>query len=109
MGDFAIEGREVDSSGIRSADAFQQLSPRSQARQKPGMWVGSILPDLCSVYTFDGNKIRKKEIPDYIDAIERFMLEILSNAVDNCTYSIHCGRRPDEISIDIDEKEISVT
>ncbi len=106
---FAIAGRKLDQSAIRKADSYQQLTPTEQIRQKPTMWISDINPRQAEVYRFNGNKIVSGEIPDYIEGVERLFIEILSNAVDNCTYSIHYGRKPDDIHVRITNKEIVIT
>lgn len=44
----------------------------------------------------------------FIEGIDRCALELISNAVDNCTYSIYCGRRPDEIHVTLTDTTITV-
>lgn len=96
---YAIEGREIEVQGVRNADAFVKLSPRSQVLEKPGMYVGSITPEPTTLECFDGTSIRRKEIPDYIEGIDILEKEAGDNMVDNALYSIHCGRKPDEFHI----------
>lgn len=105
----AIEGRDVTSEAVRQADAFQSLTPKQQCRQKPGMWIGSIVPESISMPCFDGTTIRRKVVPDYIDGVDRCMLELITNSQDNCGYSISNGRRPDEIAVLLTETTISIT
>lgn len=105
---FAIEGRELEVQGVRNADAFVKLSPRSQVLEKPGMYVGSTAPEPTVAECFDGTNIRRKEIPDYIEGIDILNKEAIDNAVDNCLYSIHCGRKPDEIHITLTPTTIIV-
>lgn len=105
---YAIAGRKVSKSAVRQADSYQQLSPTEQIRQKPTMWISDVTPVQNNVYCFDGNEIVLRTVPDYIEGVERLFIEILSNAVDNCTYSIHYGRKPDDITIEIGETLITV-
>ncbi len=104
----AIAGREIEASAVRKADGFQQLSPRSQALQRPGMWLGSVIVDPTVKSCFDGVSVRRKEIPDYVEGVDKTYCEILSNSVDNCTYSIHCGRVPDEIHVTLTPTTITI-
>jgi DNA topoisomerase-2 len=104
----AIEGRELEEAGVRQADAFVALSPRSQVLEKSGMWLGSSTPEASVMPCFDGTSIRRKEIPDFIEAVDRCVVELISNAIDNATYSIHCGRKPDEISVTVTDTRLTI-
>src|SRR4051812_30830903 len=90
----AIAGREIEVSAVRQVDSFQQLSPRSQVMQRPGMWIGSTTPEPTVMSCFDGTSIRRKEIPDYVEGVDKLYSELVSNGIDNATYSIFCGRQP---------------
>src|SRR6185437_9168690 len=106
---FAIPGRKLAASAIRKADSIQRLPPIKQIREKPTMWINDITPTQHTTFCFDGEQIQLKTFSDYIEGVERCFIEIISNAVDNCCYSIYYGRMADEISVEINSKTISIT
>lgn len=104
-----IDGRTLSESAIRHADSFQQLSAIEQIRQKPMMWISDIAPSSSSIYCFENlEKIVNVQTDEYIEGVERLFIEILSNSIDNCTYSIHYGRKPDAISVRIGAQKIQI-
>jgi DNA topoisomerase-2 len=104
----AIAGRKLEETAVREADAFRALEPREQALQKPGMWIGGVVGEPATLPCFDGVTIKRKDIPDFNPGVNRCFIEILNNSVDNCIYSILCGRRPDSITVSLSDKTIII-
>jgi DNA topoisomerase-2 len=88
---------------------YQQLDPRTHVYEKPGMWIGSIelLPRDEWLYDVDKKTMYIENI-DVVPAVERLLLEILSNAADNCEKSRRAGVDCGQIEMTMDKKRITM-
>ena len=78
---------------------YKELSEQEHVLLRPGMYVGSVKPELSTQFVFDYKEqmMVQKEV-EYVPAILKLIDEIISNSTDEY-------RRPDNIGL----TQISVT
>ena len=80
---------------------YEEHDPISHALARPDTLVGSVLRLHRPVFLFDGKTYREEQV-DFPPAIERILLEIISNAADNADRSRRAGVDPGILEIRIE-------
>lgn len=78
------------------------LSKRQHILHRPQMYVGNIRNVETEMMVYQNNEIVPKRI-EYNEALDRIVLEILSNAMDNKWVSDQVGKKMTYISVDVQE------
>lgn len=86
VGDDSAETAATAASATLQETKYKQLSLREQILLRPGMWVGSTLPDTCSAWLYDESQRRmvRRDVT-YVPAFLKIFDEILMNALDHAT------------------------
>lgn len=62
---------------------YKKLQHREHVLHRPGMYIGSIVPELCDTWIYDSNCMQRRTI-NYIPGLLKIIDEILVNAIDHC-------------------------
>ena len=92
------------------AKKYVKLNPREHVLTRPGMYIGSLEPDVTNTWVFSNNEMQKKDIK-YVSGLYKIFDEILVNVLDHIVRlkSQEDGKKVKEVRITItDEGEISV-
>lgn len=88
---------------------LEDLDEHQRVLFRPGMYIGSIktFDKKYEIYDFDAKKVVKKEIK-VSNGVERFFLEVLSNAADNIIRSRQAGIKPGVVNVEIVGKKVTI-
>jgi DNA topoisomerase-2 len=64
------------------ATKYKKLDARDHVLTRPGMYIGSIEPDVCDTWVYDGERMIKKTL-NYVPGLYKIFDEILVNAIDH--------------------------
>lgn len=62
---------------------YQKLDPREHVLKRPGMYIGSVRPDVFEAYVYTGSEIVQRSArfsPGFVTIFD----EVLNNAIDHC-------------------------
>ena len=62
---------------------YQKLDPREHVLKRPGMYIGSVRPDVFDTYVYTGSEIVQRSArfsPGFVTIFD----EVLNNAIDHC-------------------------
>lgn len=83
---------------------YVKLNPREHVLTRPGMYIGSLEPDVTNTWVYLNNEMQKKDI-QYISGLYKIFDEILVNVLDHIVRlkSHEDGKRVKEVKINIEE------
>ena len=83
---------------------YVKLNPREHVLTRPGMYIGSLEPDVTNTWVYLNNEMQKKDI-QYVSGLYKIFDEILVNVLDHIVRlkSHEDGKRVKEVKINIEE------
>ncbi len=83
---------------------YVKLNPREHVLTRPGMYIGSLEPDVTNTWVYLNNEMQKKDI-QYVSGLYKIFDEILVNVLDHIVRlkSHEDGKRVKEAKINIEE------
>lgn len=83
---------------------YVKLNPREHVLTRPGMYIGSLEPDVANTWVYSNNEMQKKDI-QYVSGLYKIFDEILVNVLDHIVRlkSHEDGKKVKEVKINIAE------
>ena len=83
---------------------YVKLNPREHVLTRPGMYIGSLEPDVANTWVYTNNEMQKKDI-QYVSGLYKIFDEILVNVLDHIVRlkSHEDGKKVKEVKINIAE------
>ena len=83
---------------------YVKLNPREHVLTRPGMYIGSLEPDVTNTWVYSNNEMQKKDI-QYVSGLYKIFDEILVNVLDHIVRlkSHEDGKKVKEVKINIAE------
>lgn len=83
---------------------YVKLNPREHVLTRPGMYIGSLEPDVANTWVYTNNEMQKKDI-QYVSGLYKIFDEILVNVLDHIVRlkSHEDGKKVKEVKINITE------
>tara|TARA_B110000037_G_scaffold86172_1_gene102206 strand:- start:7946 stop:11251 length:3306 start_codon:yes stop_codon:yes gene_type:complete len=83
---------------------YVKLNPREHVLTRPGMYIGSLEPDVTNTWVYSNNEMQKKDI-QYVSGLYKILDEILVNVLDHIVRikSHEYDKKVKEVKINIEE------